>query len=69
MPRSITFTNEGNPKYKPSPRDHSLKLINFDKYTKLGKIAVDFQKYQTVSFLHHILTPLIFLPSHITSSW
>ncbi|KAJ9102361.1 hypothetical protein QFC21_002761 [Naganishia friedmannii] len=62
----ITFTKEGNPNYKPSPRDPSVKLVNFDKYIKLGRIAMDFQKYQTLYnlvivndvqiWLSHVLT-------------
>ncbi len=43
---SITFTSDGNPNTRPSTLDPDLQLINQDKYTKLAKIALDFQRYQ-----------------------
>ena len=46
---SITFTAEGNPDVRPSVLAPEIKLVNQDKYAKLGRIAIDFTKYQQVS--------------------
>lgn len=43
---SITFTSDGNPNTRPSTLDPELQLINHDKYAKLAKIAMDFQRFQ-----------------------
>lgn len=46
--RSITFTSDGNPDTRSSTLVPDLTLINYDKYAKLGKIAVEFGRYQQV---------------------
>lgn len=43
----ITFTSDGNQNYRPSVVDPEVKLINFDKYIKLGRIASEFERFQT----------------------
>lgn len=43
---SITFTQDGNPNTRPSTLSDDLQLINQDKFTKLGRIAADFRRYQ-----------------------
>ena len=48
---SITFTSEGNTDTRPSVLAPDVQLINQDKYAKLGKIAIEFRKYQEVSCL------------------
>jgi hypothetical protein len=48
-PPSITFTSDGNPDNRPSVLAPDMSLINQDKYNKLGKIAMDFARYQEVS--------------------
>jgi hypothetical protein len=46
---SITFTFDGNPDTRQSTLSPDLSLVNHDKYAKLGKIAVEFKRYQEVS--------------------
>lgn len=46
---SITFTFDGNPDTRQSTLAPDLSLVNHDKYAKLGKIAVEFKRYQEVS--------------------
>lgn len=43
----ITFTSDGNQNFRPSTVDPDVKLINYDKYIKLARIASDFERYQT----------------------
>lgn len=45
---SITFTSDGNPSTRPSNSAPDLMLINYDKFAKLGKIAIEFRRYQEV---------------------
>lgn len=45
---SITFTSDGNPSTRPSNSAPDLMLINYDKFSKLGKIAIEFRRYQEV---------------------
>ncbi|KAK4687519.1 son of sevenless, partial [Tremellales sp. Uapishka_1] len=62
----ITFTADGNPSKRPSVLAPGLDLINFDKYCKLAKIALDFKRFQipfnfvelvdVQAFLHRVLT-------------
>ncbi|TXT10899.1 hypothetical protein VHUM_01650 [Vanrija humicola] len=42
----ITFTQDGNPNSRPSTLSPELQLVNQDKFAKLGRIAIDFRKYQ-----------------------
>lgn len=42
----ITFTQDGNPNHRPSTLSPDIQLINQDKFTKLGRIAADFKRYQ-----------------------
>ena len=53
--RSITFTFDGNADTRQSTLQPDLSLVNFDKYAKLGKIAVEFKRYQEV----RTLTPIV----------
>lgn len=68
----ITFTSDGNQNTRPSSLDPDVKLVNYDKFVKLGRIAVDFQRYQMVrprAFLHSralITDRICFLCSRIT---
>lgn len=57
---SITFTSDGNADMRPSLLAPELMLINQDKYAKLGKIALEFKRYQEVShsLLHKHMTML-----------
>ncbi|KAL7424779.1 Ras guanine nucleotide exchange factor bud5 [Cryptotrichosporon argae] len=62
----ITFTHDGNPSTRPSTLAPDRALINLDKYAKLGRIAIEFRRYQTPfdlkelepvqAFLEHALT-------------
>lgn len=51
---SITFTSDGNPDTRTSSLAPDMSLINQDKYTKLGKIAIDFRRYQTPFNFHEL---------------
>ncbi|KAK8866034.1 hypothetical protein IAR55_001185 [Kwoniella newhampshirensis] len=53
---SITFTSDGNPNTRPSVLSPDLNLINQDKYSKLGRIAMEFRRYQEVSYSLRIPT-------------
>ncbi|GMK54214.1 hypothetical protein CspeluHIS016_0108000 [Cutaneotrichosporon spelunceum] len=43
----VTFTQDGNPNTRPSTISPDIQLINQDKFSKLGRIAADFKRYQT----------------------
>ncbi|EIW72489.1 hypothetical protein TREMEDRAFT_25574 [Tremella mesenterica DSM 1558] len=57
----ITFTSEGNPDTRPSVLEPDLTLINHDKYAKLGKIAIDFKRYQEPFNFHELPAVQTFL--------
>ncbi|SCZ94149.1 BZ3501_MvSof-1269-A2-R1_Chr1-3g01217 [Microbotryum saponariae] len=42
----ITMCSEGNPPFRPSPLDSSLRLINFDRFQKMSRIVGDLQRFQ-----------------------
>ncbi|SGY17667.1 BQ5605_C015g07853 [Microbotryum silenes-dioicae] len=42
----ITMCSEGNPPFRPSPVDPSLRLINFDRFQKMSRIVGDLQRFQ-----------------------
>ncbi|WVN89053.1 uncharacterized protein L203_104269 [Cryptococcus depauperatus CBS 7841] len=62
----ITFIFDGNSNTRPSSTTSDINLINYDKYAKLGKIAMEFKRYQepfniqelqaVQAFLHNVLT-------------
>ena len=54
LKRSITFTMDGNADTRPSTLSPELHLINQDKYAKLGKIAIEFEKYRRPFNLHEL---------------
>lgn len=58
---SITFMSDGNADTRPSTLSPELQLINQDKYNKLGKIAMDFVRYQTPFNYHELETVQTFL--------
>lgn len=58
---SITFMSDGNPDTRPSTLSPELQLINQDKYTKLGRIASEFVRYQTPFNFHELETVQMFL--------
>jgi son of sevenless-like protein len=58
---SITFTMDGNPDTRPSSLVPDVQLINQDKYNKLGKIAVEFERYQRPFNLHELEAVQTFL--------
>ncbi|WVQ97370.1 hypothetical protein IAU59_004482 [Kwoniella sp. CBS 9459] len=62
----ITFTSDGNPNTRPSVLAPELNLINQDKYNKLGKIAMDFKRYQEPFNFHEIAAVQTFLRRVLT---
>ncbi|WVQ77084.1 hypothetical protein IAR50_006767 [Cryptococcus sp. DSM 104548] len=62
----ITFTSDGNPSTRASNMAADVQLINFDKYAKLGKIAIDFRRYQEPYNFHEVEAVQIFLNNVLT---
>lgn len=50
----MTFTSDGNPDTRPSTLAPDLHLINQDKFARLGRIAIDFGRYQQPFNLHEL---------------
>jgi len=50
----VTFTSDGNPDTRPSTLAPDLQLINQDKFARLGRIAIDFGRYQQPFNLHEL---------------
>ncbi|OCF31123.1 hypothetical protein I316_07255 [Kwoniella heveanensis BCC8398] len=62
----ITFTADGNPNTRPSVLAPEINLINQDKYNKLGRIAMDFKRYQEPFNFHEIAAVQNFLRRVLT---
>ncbi|ODN77887.1 hypothetical protein, variant [Cryptococcus amylolentus CBS 6039] len=62
----ITFTSDGNPSTRASNTATDVQLINFDKYAKLGKIAIEFRRYQEPYNFHEVEAVQIFLNNVLT---
>ncbi|WWC86359.1 uncharacterized protein L201_001233 [Kwoniella dendrophila CBS 6074] len=62
----ITFTSDGNPSTRPSVLEPDLILINQDKYNKLGRIAMDFKRYQEPFNFHELEAVQTFLKRVLT---
>ena len=52
---------DGNADTRPSSLSPEMQLINQDKYNKLGRIGVEFEKYQRPFNLHELEAVQIFL--------
>ncbi|ORY33701.1 ras guanine nucleotide exchange factor domain-containing protein [Naematelia encephala] len=57
----ITFTSDGNPDTRAAVLAPEMQLINFDKYVKLGRIAIEFRRYQQPFNFHELEAVQIFL--------
>nr|XP_019014811.1 uncharacterized protein I206_00897 [Kwoniella pini CBS 10737]OCF53592.1 hypothetical protein I206_00897 [Kwoniella pini CBS 10737] len=62
----ITFTSDGNPSTRPSVLEPEIVLINQDKYNKLGRIAMDFKRYQEPFNFHELEAVQTFLKRVLT---
>ncbi|WWC58456.1 uncharacterized protein I303_100997 [Kwoniella dejecticola CBS 10117] len=62
----ITFTSDGNASTRPSVLEPELMLINQDKYNKLGRIAMDFKRYQEPFNFHELEAVQMFLKRVLT---
>ncbi|KIR78781.1 guanyl nucleotide exchange factor Sql2 [Cryptococcus gattii EJB2] len=62
----ITFTSDGNPSTRPSNSAPDLMLINYDKFAKLGKIAIEFRRYQEPFNFHELEAVQTFLHTVLT---
>ncbi|WVW82416.1 hypothetical protein I302_104426 [Kwoniella bestiolae CBS 10118] len=62
----ITFTSDGNPSTRPSVLEPEIMLINQDKYNKLGRIAMDFKRYQEPFNFHELEAVQTFLRRVLT---
>ncbi|WWD09507.1 hypothetical protein V865_007631 [Kwoniella europaea PYCC6329] len=62
----ITFTSDGNPSTRPSVLEPDIILINQDKYNKLGRIAIDFKRYQEPFNFHELEAVQTFLKRVLT---
>ncbi|EAL17455.1 hypothetical protein CNBM1480 [Cryptococcus deneoformans B-3501A] len=62
----ITFTSDGNPTTRPSNSAPDLMLINYDKFAKLGKIAIEFRRYQEPFNFHELEAVQTFLHTVLT---
>ncbi|WRT64250.1 uncharacterized protein IL334_001181 [Kwoniella shivajii] len=62
----ITFTSDGNPSTRPSVLEPEITLINQDKFNKLGRIAIDFKRYQEPFNFHELEAVQTFLRRVLT---
>jgi son of sevenless-like protein len=53
--------SDGNPDTRASATSPDMQLINLDKYIKLGKIALDFKRYQQPYHFHELEVVQTFL--------